>query len=309
MTHPPDRPSELGAGGDNAIALTIGTAADEWALLILRHALQRGTRRAKDWQDLLPITNAVLTARLRHLCDTGVLVQDGEDYLLSPRGIGLWPLMVTVWAWEAVWAAGYGAELPAMRHAGCGEHFTPTLVCRTCLAPVAPRDVAAEFGPSGSWPRSAPNATLRRRSSGSTSLGAGFFPQSRALIGDRWSAAVLGAAFLGARRAVEFQRRLGAPATVIADRLRTFRALGVLTATGDPDRSDRSLYRLTDKGRAFFPVLMTGLDWGERWFHAPEGPAMLLTHRGACHPYETLLVCSACAKPLAGHAIEPVPVD
>ncbi|PPK62192.1 winged helix-turn-helix transcriptional regulator [Actinokineospora auranticolor] len=308
MIHPPDRPSQLGAGGDNAIALTIGTAADEWTLLILRHALQRGTRHARRWQELLPISPAVLASRLRHLSDQGVLVRADQEWQLSPRGAALWPMMLSVWAWEVAWADGPGPDLPAMRHADCGALFEPVLACGTCRVAVAPRDVEAEFGPSGSWPRSAPITTLRRRASGSTSLGPGFFPQSRALIGNRWSAAMLGAVFLGARRFSDFQRRLGAPTTVVADRLRTFRALGFLTASGDPDRSDRSVYRLTDKGRAFFPAIMTGLDWGQRWFLAPEGPAVLLRHRGTDHEYHVTLVCSACSRPLAGRSVRSVPV-
>ncbi|SDC46136.1 winged helix-turn-helix transcriptional regulator [Actinokineospora iranica] len=313
MMHPPDRPSVLGAGGDNAIAFAIGVAADEWTLLILRHALQNGTRRVHDWQAVLPVSTAVLTSRLRRMTEVGIFVPVGPghdpnavEYHLSRRGTALWPIIVSIWAWEATWADGQAERLPAMRHRGCGELFAPLLGCGTCGRPVPPREVTGEFGPSGSWPRTAPNTTMRRRSSGSASLGPGFFPQSRALIGNRWSAAMLGAAYLGARRFSEFQRRLSAPATVIADRLRTFRDLGVLEVSGDPDRSDRSTYRLTDKGRAFFPVVMSAIEWGQRWFLAPEGPALVFHHRGADHAFSVLLLCSACSAPLAGREIEAV---
>ncbi|MBM7776332.1 DNA-binding HxlR family transcriptional regulator [Actinokineospora baliensis] len=311
MIHPPERASVLGAGGDNAIAYAVGTVADEWTLLVLRYALRDGTRQVAQWQRLLPISNAVLLSRLRHLSDLGVLVPEGErgrrEFALSPRGAGLWPFLLSVWAWELTWAGGPRPDLPLMRHKTCAAVFTPVLVCRTCGVPVAPRDVAAEFGPSGSWPRSTPTATMRRRSSGSTSLGPGIFPQSRALVGDRWSATMLGAAYLGARRFADFQRRLGAPATVVAERLRTFTALGVLTPSGGPEGAARSDHYLTDKGRALFPVVITALDWGQRWFVAPEGPAVVLDHCG--HRFDPVLVCSGCDHALAGRAIEEVPVD
>ncbi|WP_026421558.1 winged helix-turn-helix transcriptional regulator [Actinokineospora inagensis] len=308
MIHPPDRPSLLGVGGDNAVAHAIGTVADEWTLLILRHALRDGTSRPADWQRLLPISNAVLASRLRHLGDLGVLEPRGRrEFALTPRGVGLWPFLLAVWSWELTWADGPGPDLPLLRHLDCGELFTPVQTCRGCAEPVAPRDVRAAFGPSGSWPRSTPTATLRRRSSGSTSLGGGFFPESRALIGNRWSATMLGAAYLGARRFPDFQRRLGAPATVVADRLRTFSALGVLSPVGDLDHAERSTYRLTDKGRALFPVVMGALTWGERWFVAPEGPAVVVEHGD--HPFEPLLVCSGCGDALSGRTITPVPVD
>ncbi|GLZ38699.1 HxlR family transcriptional regulator [Actinokineospora sp. NBRC 105648] len=267
--------------------------------------------RFQDWQELLPISSAVLTSRLRHLCEAGVLVpQEYDDrprrfeYHLSPRGAALWPVLATIGAWELAWATDHGERVTPLRHRDCGRHFEPVPACRTCAEPVTQREITAAFGPSGSWPRSAPNTTMRRRSSGSTSLGAGFFPQSRALIGNRWSAAMLGAAYLGAHRFSEFQRRLGAPATVVADRLRTFRDLGVLTASGSADRSNRSTYRLTDKGRAFLPVVMSAIDWGQRWFLAPEGPAVVLGHRGTGHEYALLLLCSECRAPLSGRSIE-----
>ncbi|MCP2267606.1 transcriptional regulator, HxlR family [Actinokineospora diospyrosa] len=298
-------------GGDNAIAYAVGTVADEWTLLILRYALRDGTRRVGDWQRLLPISNAVLRSRLRHLSDVGVLVPEGErgqrEFALSRRGVGLWPFLLSVWAWELTWAGGTRPGLPRMRHTACGAVFTPVLVCRTCGVPVAPREVAAEFGPSGSWPRSTPTATMRRRSSGSTSLGPGFFPQSRAVLGDRWSATMLGAAYLGARRFADFQRRLGAPATVVAERLRTFTALGVLAPSEGPEPLARSHHHLTDKGRALFPVVISALDWGQRWFVAPEGPAAVLDHGG--HRFVPVLVCSVCDEALAGRTIEEVPAD
>ncbi|WP_156758253.1 winged helix-turn-helix transcriptional regulator [Actinokineospora pegani] len=313
MIHPPDRPSRLGAGGDNAIAFAIGVAADEWTLVILRHALQDGVRRFQHWQEILPISTAVLTSRLRRLAELGILTPVEYDrnpvrheYHLTPRGAAMWPMMVAIWAWEVRWAEGHPENLPAMRHLTCGNLFSPLMACRTCGEAVSPREVTGSFGPSGSWPRSAPNTTMRRRSSGSSNLGPGFYPESRALIGNRWSAAMLGAAYLGAHRFSEFQRRLGAPATVIADRLRTFNRLGVLEAFGDADRADRHQYRLTDKGRAFFPVVMAAIEWGQRWFIAPEGPAVVFHHRGGDHAFSVLLLCSACSRPLKGKEIAVV---
>ncbi|OLR94914.1 winged helix-turn-helix transcriptional regulator [Actinokineospora bangkokensis] len=304
MIHPPDRPTELGPGGDNAIAHAMGVAADEWTLLILRYALQDGVRRTAQWQQVLPISSAVLASRLRRMTELGLFSpvedEEGAAYHLTPRGAALWPVLVCIWAWEARWAEGHPLCLPRMRHLVCGHQFEPCMACRTCGGLVEPREVTGSFGPSGSWPRSAPNTTMRRRSSGSANLGPGFFPESRALIGNRWSAAMLGAAYLGAHRFSEFQRRLGAPATVIADRLRTFRSLGVLEVLGDADRTDRHHYRLTDKGRAFFPVVMSAIEWGQRWFLAPEGPAVVFRHRGSDHPFSVLLLCSACSRPLTG---------
>jgi len=112
MLHPPDRPSALPAGGENAVAYAIGVTADEWTLLIIRQALA-GARRYKDWQRALPISHAVLTARLRRLEELGMLVavpyQDRPrrlEYCLTQRGAEIWQVLVGIWAWEAHWVSG-----------------------------------------------------------------------------------------------------------------------------------------------------------------------------------------------------------
>lgn len=314
MIHPPDEPTRLGAGGDNAIAWAVGITADEWTLLLLRYALTDGVTRFQQWQDLLPISSAVLTSRLRRICEVGILEQAvytdkplRQEYRLTPRGMSLWPMMAAICGWEGAWAHGQAEPVPVLVHRTCGRGFEPLMACATCGEIVEPREITGRFGPSGSWPRSAPNTTMRRRSSGSSALGPGFFPHTRVLVGNRWSAAMMGAAYLGAHRFSEFQRRLGAPATVIADRLRRFQAIGVLRAEGGEERADRSEYRLTDKGRAFFPVVMAAIEWGQRWFLAPEGPAVVFQHRDSDHPFSVLLRCSGCRGVLAGREIAVLP--
>ncbi len=74
-----------------------------------------------------------------------------------------------------------------------------------------------------------------------------------ALIGNRWSAALLGAAFMGASRFGEFEQRMGAPPTIVAERLRTFCEIGVLEQSPNPRRPDWAVYHLTDKGRGVLP--------------------------------------------------------
>jgi DNA-binding HxlR family transcriptional regulator len=163
--------------------------------------------------------------------------------------------------------------------------------------------VRGTFGPSGGFERSVPRATTRRRSAGG-SPGPGLVPQTIELIGNRWSAAALAAAFLGARRFTDMLVMTGAPPTIVSDRLRTFCQMGVLETVAARAGSGRAEYRLTDKGRAFFPHVMVMLDWGDRWFRAPEGPATLLTHTTCGGEFHPVLHCSACARELHGSQIQ-----
>src|SRR5689334_20972367 len=72
--------TDLPAGQRNAIGVTLGLLGDEWSLLILREALL-GASRFVDWRARLPISNAVLTARLNRLTEAGLFVR-GNGYRL-----------------------------------------------------------------------------------------------------------------------------------------------------------------------------------------------------------------------------------
>jgi DNA-binding HxlR family transcriptional regulator len=105
------------------------------------------------------------------------------------------------------------------------------------------------------------------------------------------------AAFVGTTRFSAFQSQLGAPPGSVADRLQTFRSNGIVTV------NDAGQYHLTEKGRAFLPVLCTALHWGQRWFVAPEGPAVTLIHDDCGGPFEAVLACDQCAEKLSGKSV------
>src|SRR6185312_15936942 len=207
-------------------AIAVGLIGDEWNLAIVRLAIMAGVRRYKDFRDQLGIANSVLTARLRRLTEAGVFTMarysDAPrrfEYVLTDRGRDLWKVLLTIWSWEAVWVTEHIEPLPPMYHLECGEEFTPVMGCRACGQPAGIRDVRGTFGPSGGFERSVPRATTRRRSAGGAAAGGaavgraggpGLVPQTIELIGNRWSAAALAAAFLGARRFTDMLVMMGA---------------------------------------------------------------------------------------------------
>ena len=117
-------------------------------------------------------------------------------------------------------------------------------------------------------------------------------------MGNRWGFAILVAAFVGVSRFTDFQTQLGAPPGSIADRLSIFTANGVFEVSDNR-------YRLTEKGRALFPVLVTALQWAQRWYQAPEGPAVILTHTVCGRRFNAVLTCDQCAEPLRGAHVHP----
>jgi DNA-binding HxlR family transcriptional regulator len=275
-------------------------------LLVVQHALLGATRYA-EFKDRLPISHAVLSRRLQSLTDHGLFERrvyqtnpTRSEYVVTARGRSLWPMLLCIWEWERHWVPDHAERVPEMRHLACGGDFAPLLVCRSCGEIASEKDVVARWGPSGSWLRSVPAASTRRRSrSDQRDAAAGLFPQTMSVLGNRWAFALLVAAFVGVSRFTDFQTQLGAPPGSIADRLSIFTANGVLTAVDNR-------YRLTEKGRAFFPVLVSALAWAQRWFRAPEGPAVLLDHVGCGVQFGPVLVCDQCTGALNGAQIEAV---
>lgn len=297
-------PTALPAGGTNAVGRMLGLLGDEWNLLILQQALM-GAHRYNHFAARLPISNAVLSNRLRVLVNEEMLT---ADYRPTPRSRTLWPMLLAIWEWELTWVAEHCQLLPVMHHEACGERFSPVLRCANCRCPVSARDIDLTPGPSGTWERSAPRTVTRRRSESDSRAArqAGLFPETMSVLGNRWAAALLVAAFLGTTRFTDFQAQLGVPPSLLTQRLQTFCANGVLTL----DPADGSAYVLTAKGRAFFGVLVAALQWSQRWFHAPEGPAMVLTHSahsGCGQPFTGEFSCDHCNERLRGTEVLDIP--
>jgi DNA-binding HxlR family transcriptional regulator len=212
-------------------------------------------------------------------------------------------VLTSIWEWERRWVPDHAESLPGMHHVVCGADFAPVLTCRACADVVTEKDVVATWGPSGSWPRSIPVESTRRRSASGAATGrAGLFPETMNILGNRWAFALLVAAFVGTSRFSDFAGQLGVPPGSLADRLQIFTAGGVLRSSG-------GRYLLTEKGRAVFPVLITALQWAQRWFTPPEGPAVLLRHTVCGNPFDAVLTCDQCAGPLRGTQVDAVPRD
>ena len=307
-------PTRLEPGSTNAIGRMLGLLGDEWTLLILQRAL-RGTTRYGRFLDEVAISNASLSARLATMERAGLLhrvvYQDRPvraEYVLTPRGRGLWPLMIAIWHWERRWVPGHAQTLPAMRHALCGQDFAPDLSCTTCHDVVGAGDVRAEWGPSGTWRRSVPESTTRRRSDPGADRSAGLFPETMAIFGNRWSSALIGASLRGLTRFSDFEEALGAPPSLVAERLRAFCDIGVLSPRGRPAAggAGRAEYHLTDKGHAFYPVVAIAIEWAQHWYAAEEGPALVQQHVPCGAPLAVALACDQCSADLHGSDIEVV---
>ena len=101
------------------------------------------------------------------------------------------------------------------------------------------------------------------------------------VLGEKWTLVVLREVFSGVRRFDDMRVRTGVPRQVLANRLATLVAQGVLRREPyrEPGSRLRHEYRLTPKGMDLWPVLVAVLAWGDRYLADPEGPPLSVGHR------------------------------
>jgi DNA-binding HxlR family transcriptional regulator len=122
--------------------------------------------------------------------------------------------------------------------------------------------------------------------------------RSLAVVGERWTLAIVREAFAGALRFDDFRKRLGIARNVLSARLRTLVEHGVLERRAYQQAPRRFEYHLTPMGRDLYPVLVSLLGWGDRWLAGDAGPPLSLTHRPCGHDAAPELCCGHCGEAL-----------
>lgn len=140
------------------VARGVDIVGDRWALLIVRDAFD-GVRRFGDFQRSLGMARNILTDRLRLLVAEGILAcrpaPDGsayQEYVLTPRGEDLFPVIVALrrWGERHLFAPGEPHSVLVRRDTG---NMVGDLALRTAdgrpvsAAETCVRKVAAGDGP------------------------------------------------------------------------------------------------------------------------------------------------------------------
>ena len=118
------------------------------------------------------------------------------------------------------------------------------------------------------------------------------------VLGERWTLLIIRDAFRGTRRFDDFQRSLGVTRHRLSERLRKLVKQGVLTRVPYQERPVRYEYRLTRKGLALYPVLMTLSQWGDDWMDDGNGPPQTYRHSLCGKVTRPVLSCDECGEAL-----------
>jgi DNA-binding HxlR family transcriptional regulator len=108
------------------------------------------------------------------------------------------------------------------------------------------------------------------------------------VIGDWWSLLIVRDAFLGKRRFSEFHKSLGLAKNILCVRLQKLVSHGVLETGPASDGSAYQEYRLTEKGRSLYTVLVALRQWGERNLFEQGELDLLLVDRQTGQPVKPL---------------------
>jgi DNA-binding HxlR family transcriptional regulator len=128
-------------------ARALEVVGERWSLLILRNAAFAGMTRFTEFQRSLQIAPNVLSARLAHFVEAGLMVTSDEPtghqaYHLTERGLDLKAVILALTEWGDRWAAPDGSPI-VYEHEGCGGRVRHELSCAKCGERPPPRDVVA----------------------------------------------------------------------------------------------------------------------------------------------------------------------
>jgi DNA-binding HxlR family transcriptional regulator len=136
-----------------------------------------------------------------------------------------------------------------------------------------------------------------------------------ALVGEWWTPLILRDLLAGLSSFDEIQRNLGIASNILSARLVRLREAGLVEREADPADARRWRYRLTDKGRDLYPVLLALMAWGDKWLAEPGQQPLLMVHERCGQVTAAVPSCSVCRAPLPlnelrfmpGPGLEPGP--
>lgn len=136
-----------------SVADALQLIGEWWSILIIREAFF-GTRRFEDFQKHLGIARNILTARLRTLCESGILAREPvkkggrrQHYKLTDMGYDLLPVIIAISQWGDRWL--HEKDGPPVRYLErrSGEEIDDIVLLSSEGCQLSARDLKLEPGP------------------------------------------------------------------------------------------------------------------------------------------------------------------
>lgn len=137
-----------------SISRSLEVVGERWTLLVLRDVML-GRHRFDELVDSLGVTRTVLTQRLRHLTDEGVLERTAYQqrperfaYHLTDKGRALTPVIAHLLWWGDTYYPEPGGPPRVLLHRDCGGPVQPHFACGECGAELHAADITTAPGPA-----------------------------------------------------------------------------------------------------------------------------------------------------------------
>ncbi|MEJ6595980.1 helix-turn-helix domain-containing protein [Parasphingorhabdus sp.] len=273
-------------------------------LLIMERAFL-GTNTFEAFVDETGVPRSVVSGRLKKLVDEDCLVKKPEPkgrrrfYRLTEKGRDLFPVALAMLGWQHRWESGERGFTVQLVHKTCEHVAEPRATCQSCTGGIDPRDVDWKAGPG--LAQVVPDYSTRRRPSKAVTARRDkgtLVDTVISLYGDRWSTLIVRAMFSGFHRFDRIQADTQMAPNILSGRITDLIDRGILHASQYCDLPPRYEYRLTEKGRALYPVILSLLQWGDCYYADKKGPPLLLAHRPCHSPLEMVMACDHCDEPL-----------
>ena len=127
------------------------------------------------------------------------------------------------------------------------------------------------------------------------------------VIGEWWTLLILRDIFYGIRRFDVLRRHLGISRKVLTSRLNTLVEHRVLERVLYQQHPDRYEYRLTERGRELFPVIVMLIAWGDKWLSEPGELPIQLVERESGEVLQPLLINTNSGREVKYGSVQALP--
>lgn len=267
--------------------------------LLLMQSYWLGARRFDEFGRQTGLLKPVVSDRLKRLIKNDCLVKVGYsekpkryEYRATEQFLDLFPFALSMLHWERQWSKKPGKLDVILTHNSCGNTTAPFPACRSCQTEVNPRDVSWKSGPGVGVMEATYSA--RRRQTTKQGADTKLLDEVIRIIGDRWATLILRSLFSGINQYQGILDDTAIATNILSKRLSELCQEGIIYTAGVPGDSRRIEYKLTESGISIYPIIISLLEWGDKWLPAPEGPPLLLTHTVCGQPLKIEMICSEC---------------
>jgi DNA-binding HxlR family transcriptional regulator len=262
-----------------------------------------GARRFDDFCQQTGLLKTVVSDRLKKLiknqCIVKIAYSDKPkryEYKATEIFLDFFPMALAMLHWERQWGQKSDRVEVILTHRTCGHTTEPFPACKSCREEINARDVSWEVGPGVGLMEA--TYSRRRRQTAESGSKNKLMDEVIQIIGNRWATLIVRSLFSGINQFQGILEDTGIATNILSNRLSELCQEDIIYTVGVPGDSRRIDYKLTEKGISIYPILITLLEWGDKWLPAPEGPPLLLTHKLCGKPLKIEMACSACDKPV-----------